>query len=107
MAKSLTPHSAKREVVLFYIGSFIGPYPVITTGNETISWVCHARLLGVTKDHKTYVDKAFYRIKDKLCQQAQLAKKVLFPDKKISSRLIFQNDAPFGDLRNHPLGKLQ
>lgn len=52
MANSLTPHSAKCEAMLFDRGSFIGPHPVITIGNETISWVCHVSLLGITIDHK-------------------------------------------------------
>ena len=58
--------------------------------------------VGYYKRPQAYVDKASYRIKEKLCQQSQLAKKVLFPEKKISSRLIFQDDSPFGDLRNYP-----
>ena len=37
-----TPHPAKCEAMLFYRGSFIGPYPLITIGKEEISWVCHA-----------------------------------------------------------------
>ena len=57
--------------MLFYRGSFIGPYPVITIRNEAISWVCHARLLGITNNRpQTYVGKASYRIKEYLCQQA-------------------------------------
>ena len=60
--------------------------------------------VGYYNGPQTYVDKASYRIKEKLCRQAQLAKEVLFPDKKIYSRLIFQDDSPFGDFRNHPLG---
>ena len=51
--------------MMFYIGSFIGPYPVITIDNETISWVCHARLLGITNNRlQTYKGKASYRIKE-------------------------------------------
>ena len=51
--------------MLFYRGSFIGPYPVITIGNETISWVCHESLLGITNNKlQTYVGKASYRIKE-------------------------------------------
>ena len=65
------------------------------------------KAVGYYNRPQTYVDKASNRIKGKLCQPAQLAKKVLFPDKKISSRLIFQDDSPFSDLRNHPLGNLQ
>lgn len=53
------------------------------------------------------MDKVYYRIREKLCQEAKLAKKVLFSYKKISSRLIFQDVSPFSDLRNPPLGKLQ
>ena len=45
VANSLTPHPAKCEAMLFYRGSLIGLYPLITIGKEEISWVCHARLL--------------------------------------------------------------
>ena len=65
------------------------------------------KAVGYYNRPQTYLDKASNRIKGKLCQSAQLAKKVLFPDKKISSRLIFQDDSAFSDLRNHPLGNLQ
>ena len=58
MANSSTPQEAKCEAMLFYRGSFIGPYPVVTIGNETISWVCHARLHVTTIHHKkAYVDE--------------------------------------------------
>ena len=65
------------------------------------------KAVGYYNRPQTYVDKASNRIKGKLCQQAQLAKKVPFPEKKISSRLMFQDDSPFSDVRNHPLSKLQ
>ena len=31
--------------MLLHWGSFIGPYPLVTIGNVSVEWVCHARLL--------------------------------------------------------------
>ena len=31
--------------MLLHWGSFIGPYPLITIGNVSVEWACHARLL--------------------------------------------------------------
>ena len=42
------------------------------------------KAVGYYNRPQTYVDKASNRIKGKLCQQAQLAKKVPFPEKKKS-----------------------
>ena len=49
---SLTPRSAKCEVMILHKGSFIGPGAPIIIGDNIISWVYHARLLGATIDHK-------------------------------------------------------
>ena len=80
---------------------------MITIDNETISWVCHARLLGITIDHKLTWTKHLTELKEKFVNQLNLLRKFPFPTKKTSSRLIFQDDSPFSDLRNHPLGNLQ
>ena len=52
MTNSLTPHSSKCEVMLFHRGSFTGPLPLITIGNDNVAWVCHTRLLGITINRK-------------------------------------------------------
>ena len=31
--------------MLLHWGSFIGPYPLVTIGNVSVEWACHARLL--------------------------------------------------------------
>ena len=90
MANSLTPHSAKCEAVLFYRGSFIGPYPVITIGNETISWVCHARLLGITKDHKLTWTKHLTELKKNFVNNLNLLRKCSFLTRKSLLDLYFK-----------------
>ena len=82
MANSLIPHSAKCEAMLFYEGSFIGPYPVLTIGNETISWVCHAGLLGITIDHKLRWTKYLTGLKENFVDKLNLLRKCSFLTKK-------------------------
>ena len=89
VANSLTPQPAKCEAMLFYRGSLIGPYPLITIGKEEISWVCHARLLGITIDHKLTWAKHLTDLKNSFVPKLNLLKKVLFSKKKISPGLIF------------------
>jgi len=38
--------------MLFHRGSFTGPLPLITIGNDNVAWVCHTRLLGITINRK-------------------------------------------------------
>ena len=52
------------------------------------------KAVGYYNRPQTYVDKASNRIKGKLCQQAQLARKVLFPDKKSLLDLYFKMILP-------------
>ena len=52
------------------------------------------KAVGYYNRPQTYVDKACNRIKGKLYQQAQLAKKVLFPDKKSILDLYFKTILP-------------
>ena len=82
MANPLIPHSAKCEAMLFYKGSFIGPYPVLTIGNETISWVCHAGLLGITIDHKLTWTKHLTELKENFVNKLNLLRKCSFLTKK-------------------------
>jgi len=107
VANSLTPHPAKYESMLFYRGSFIGLYPLITIGKEEMSWVCQERLLGITIGHKLTWAKHLTDLNKQLCHQTKLAKKMLFSNRKISLGLIFQSDPLFCVLRNHHLRKLQ
>ena len=83
MANFLIPHSAKCEAMLFYKGSFIGPYPMITIGNETISWVCHARLLGITIDHKLTWTKHVTELKENFINKLNLLRKCSFLTKNL------------------------
>ena len=80
---------------------------MITIDNETISWVCHARLLGITIDHKLTWTKHLTELKENFVNKLNLLRKFPFPKKKISSRIMFQDDSPFSDVRNRPLSKLQ
>ena len=89
MANSLTPHSTKCEAMLFYRGSFTGPYPVITVGNEAISWVCYARLLGVTIDHKLTWTKHLTELKNNFVNKLNLLRKCTFLTRKPLLDLYF------------------
>ena len=90
MANSLIPHSAKCEAMLFYKGSFIGPYPMITIGNETISWVCHARLLCITIDHKLTWTNHLRELKESFVNKLNLIRKCSFLTKKSVLDLYFK-----------------
>ena len=65
-----------------------------TIDNNLVVATSFVDLLGVTKDHKTYVDKASYRIKEKLCQQAQLLRKCTFLTRKSLLDLYFKTMLP-------------
>ena len=71
------------------------------------SVLCHARLLGITIDHKLTWAKHFTDLKNSFVTKLNLLKKMLFSKKKISPGLIFKSDSPFCVLRYHDLGKLQ
>ena len=90
VANSLTPHPAKCEAMLFYRGSFIGPYPLITIGKEEISWVCHARLLGITIDHKLTWAKHLTDLKNSFVTKLNLLKRCSFLRRKSLLDLYFK-----------------
>ena len=94
MANSLTPHSTKCEAMLFYRGSFTGPYPVITVGNEAISWVCYARLLGVTIDHKLTWTKHLTELRNNFVNKLNLLRKCTFLTRKPLLDLYFKTILP-------------
>ena len=95
MANSLTPHSGKCEAMLFYRGSFIGSYPVMTIGNETISWICHARLLlGITIDHKLTWTKHLTELKKNFVDKLNLLRKCSFLTRKFLLDLYFKTILP-------------
>ena len=94
MANSLIPHSAKCEATLFYKGSFIGQYLVLAIGNETISWVCHERLLGITIDHKRTWTKHLTELKENFVNKLNLLRKCSFLTKKSLLDLYFKTILP-------------
>ena len=70
---------------------------------------CKAACYYNTPLKKTYVDEASVvtDLKNKFVNKLNLLNKVLFSEKTIYSRLIFEDDFPFCDLWGQALGKLQ
>ena len=95
-----------QKLQSFYIGSFIGPYPVIVIANETISWVCHAGLLGITKDHKLTWTKHLTELKKNFVNNLNLLRKCSFLRRKFLLDLYFKTILP-SVTYGITLGKLQ
>ena len=67
---------------------------MITIGNETISWVCHARLLGITIDQKLTWTKHLTELKENFVNQLNLLRKFSFLTKKFLLDLYFKTILP-------------
>ena len=67
---------------------------MITIDNETISWVCHARLLGITIDHKLTWTKHLTELKENFVNKLNLLRKFHFPKKKSLLDLCFKTILP-------------
>ena len=89
-SNSLTSHSAKCEAMPLHKGSFIGPRNPIVIGDNIISWVCHARLLGVTVDHKLTWSKHLTGLKKSYVAKLYLLKRSSFLGRRELLDLYFK-----------------
>ena len=67
---------------------------MLTIGNETISWVCHARLLGITIDHKLTWTKYLTELRENFVNKLNLLRKCTFLTKQFLLDLYFKTILP-------------
>ena len=90
LENSLTPHSAKCEVMLLMNKPYIGPLIPVTIGEERIEWVKHTRLLGITLDDRLSWVNHLTDVKKNFVNKLNLLKRSSFLNRNAQLDLYFK-----------------
>ena len=90
LENSLTPDSAKCEVMLLMNKPYIGPLIPVTIGEERIEWVKHTRLLGISLDDRLSWVNHLTDVKKNFVNKLNLLKRSSFLNRNAQLDLYFK-----------------